>query len=301
MASFSKYRKRRTYRRRRYARKKPVYVRRARRAPLRRLTSRRRILNFTSVKKQDNMQPYVVTSPATGAGTNGPINFAVSSGLRAFVFMPTARTFDVDGVAKDEPSARTKQLTYARGYAEHSRLSLAGSTGWIWRRICFTAKGTNLISGFAAPSGGVVGQNSVYAYTTNGYVRTLYQTTGDPGWVPFYSYLFRGSASIDWNDIMTAKVDTTVVTLKSDRSRVLNPNLNGNKMFDFKDWMPMNHNLMYSDDELGTTLSGSPYSAYGKPGQGDYYVVDLFQPGSGGSSSDNITWQPEGTYYWHEK
>lgn len=289
--------RRKTYRRRTYRRKS--YRRPTR--PSRRPLSRKRILNITSVKKHDNMAPTVMNNPTTGANTAGGIQMTQSTGIKQYLFCPTARSIDFDGVRKDEISARTKTNTYARGYAERNRFNIGGATGWLWRRICFTMKGTDATALFTTPAGQVPGSNTNYAYTSNGYMRNIYEFTADPGRLNFQSYVFAGSVNVDWNDIMTAKVDNSRVTVKSDTTTMLAPDTNGGKLMQKNRWYPMNKSLVYTDDEAGTDQSSLPYSTLGRAGMGDYFIYDLFQPAAGGLSTDALFWQPEGIYYWHER
>jgi hypothetical protein len=63
----------------------------------------------------------------------------------------------------------------------------------------------------------------------------------------------------------------------------------------------MNHNLVYDDDENGDVESSSYNSTTSRAGMGDYYVIDMFQPGAGGSSTDLLQITTNSTLYWHEK
>lgn len=63
----------------------------------------------------------------------------------------------------------------------------------------------------------------------------------------------------------------------------------------------MNQNLVYDDDEAGAAEVTNRFSVDSKAGMGDYYIYDLFSPGTGGTSTDQIVIVPNSTLYWHEK
>lgn len=63
----------------------------------------------------------------------------------------------------------------------------------------------------------------------------------------------------------------------------------------------MNKNLVYDDDESGEQEQGAYTSVDSKAGMGDYYVLDLVQSGTGGSTSDLFLITANSTLYWHEK
>lgn len=63
----------------------------------------------------------------------------------------------------------------------------------------------------------------------------------------------------------------------------------------------MNKNLHYQSDEDGNNQSSSPYSVETKLGLGDYYILDIISAGTGATSSDRMSFDPEATLYWHEK
>ncbi len=117
----------------RYRRKSGYYPRiRVRRRPM----TKRRILNVTSKKKQDNMLPYVQNAQGAGQAL-GPIVIP-STGVTSFIFSPTARNYDPIG---DTTSTRNSQTIFARGFKEKISMRMSDGTAWRWRRIIFAAKG----------------------------------------------------------------------------------------------------------------------------------------------------------------
>ena len=65
-------------------------------------------------------------------------------------------------------------------------------------------------------------------------------------------------------------------------------------------WHPMNHNLIYDEDEIGGKESMGSLSAMNRQSMGDYYIVDFLEPALIGGD-DTITFNPEATLYWHER
>jgi hypothetical protein len=113
--------------------------------------------------------------------------------------------------------------------------------------------------------------------------------------------IFKGAKGVDWNDPIVAPVDTRRVSLKYDKCiTVRSGNANG-AVLEKKLWHGMNKNLVYDDDETGDSESTSYSSVDSKPGMGDYYVLDIIQAGTGGTTGDAILVQANSTLYWHEK
>jgi len=63
----------------------------------------------------------------------------------------------------------------------------------------------------------------------------------------------------------------------------------------------MNKTLVYNDEERGDTEESAYYSVGSKAGMGDYYVVDIFRPRVGSTTSNQLLFSPNTTLYWHEK
>lgn len=63
----------------------------------------------------------------------------------------------------------------------------------------------------------------------------------------------------------------------------------------------MNKNIVYDDDESAITETPDFYSVDSKAGMGDYYIMDIIQPGTGGSSTDLFRMEITASLYWHEK
>ncbi|QCW23626.1 MAG: capsid protein [Gemycircularvirus mouti10] len=284
------YRKRRVIRRKRPIRRR-YGRRRATAKPRRAYVSRKRLLDITSVKKHDNMRPMVRNPDSTI--TPGPIT--VGTGF-ASLYMPSARAFSTIDYAE---SHRTKQSTYSVGYKETLAINCTSGGIWKWRRVVFSTKDPAFYNqtGDALPwidqSTGDVGNmaRSITLLPTSQYVRVR-------------DLLYDGQEGVDWNDQFTAKVDTTRVTLHSDRIVTINPGNETGKALSRKFFYRTGKNLVYDDDEAGASKAVSYTSVGSKLGMGNlmvYDVVLLVVPPNLGVAPASMLFAPEGTYYWHER
>lgn len=225
---------------------------------------------------------------------------AATSGL--FVFCPTAQQFNSDSLSRNQAS-RSATTCYMVGFSEHVRIQTSSGAPWFHRRICFTTRGANYFN-VAAPGDTPTQTTSPYVSTSNGYERLWlngFVNAQSQTIVGQYGLLFRGIQGQDWNDPITAYVDTTRVDVKYDKTRkILSGNSNG-VVRELKLFHPMRHNIVYDDDEAGSGEQTNVYSVDSKQGMGDYYVVDIFTAGIGGSSSDLLSVNSTSTLYWHEK
>lgn len=192
-------------------------------------------------------------------------------------------------------ATRTAQTCFMRGLAENIEITTNDGLPWQWRRICFTFKGKDV---FNAITG--TGQ-SLSLETSNGYVRVVNTAYGSTAVGALQGLLFRGAAGVDWSNIMIAPTDNTNVSIKYDKTCTIASGNEEGVIRNYKRWHPMNKNLVYNDDEQGGTETFSGYSTAGKPGMGDYYVVDIFQPRVSGTASSLLRFEPSATLYWHEK
>lgn len=266
--------------------------------------SNKRILNLTSRKKRDTMLSYTNTSVTTPVGSptynTGP---ATLRGDQTYLFawVPTARSItDGTGITNSvyEISQRTATSCYMRGLKEAVNIRTNSSNAWQWRRICFTFKGYTLY-----PTDNQ--NNQPYQYFSEvanlGMVRTMNNlNTNDKG-NRLLERIFRGTQNEDWLNVFNAMVDTQRVSVMSDRTRTIASGNDSGVVRTYKQWYPMNKNILYNDEEAGDDMIGSYTSAQSKVGMGDYYIVDFFQCSDGGDQSDLMTVLPEATLYWHEK
>uniref|UniRef100_A0AAU6S578 Capsid protein n=1 Tax=Myotis mistacinus feces associated gemykolovirus TaxID=3139996 RepID=A0AAU6S578_9VIRU len=295
--------KRSAPRRRSYAKKRSTY-RRRRSSKM----TKKKILNITAVKKRDNMLCYTNSTASAQSGstiysttlpavvTGGqPVNAAST-----FLWCATAR----DGTTSTAGNlgtrftlaTRTSTTPYMIGVKEAIEIQVPTGMPWQWRRICFTYKGP---LGLTYDPG-----TSIATETTSGWSRVTNQIAGDPGSGQQYilfEKLFKGQNTVDWNDVMTAKVDNTRVTLKYDSTCTLSSGNEDGFIRKYNRWHSMYKTLVYDDDELGGGETGRIQSTQGKSGMGDYYICDLFRARAGSATTDQLSFRPEATLYWHEK
>lgn len=263
------------------------YPRRARRAPFRKSTrmSKRRILNTSSVKKQDNM---LALSLDSSGGTPEQRAFDVPGTGALFVWCATARDRGTSsGSDATASSVRERDAVYMRGLKESIIMSTNSAASWRWRRICFTVKGVPLGTGVATE-------------TNSGWTRQLWNRAGTAFSGVVASLIFRGTQGVDWQDVFVAKVDTNNIKVCYDRLRTLSSGNQVGKFFRDKRWYPMNKTLVYQNDEAGEGESNEFFSTNGRAGMGDYYIVDYIDCATL-NSADTLKFQPEATLYWHER
>jgi len=263
--------------------------------------SKRAILNTTSRKKQDNMHVYTnVTAAVPQGGTSYTSGPAVLTGTQQYIFpwCVTARDYtrdtgNVRGLISDQ-ATRTAQTCFMRGLSENIEIVTNDGMPWQWRRICFTLKGTFLTSQTGAGFG-------YYIETSVGYQRSVVTAYGNPIVGAIQAAVFKGAAGVDWSNIMTAPTDNTTVSIKYDKTVTIAAGNEEGTIRNYRRWHPMNQNLVYADDEQGGSEASAVYSTTGKPGMGDYYVVDIFQPRAGATTASQLRFEPSARLYWHEK
>lgn len=294
-------------RRPRRGRRRASYVKRrtyTRRRPM----TKRKILNMTSIKKRDTMLSYTNSTAANQTGgttyaSNVPAIVTGGQGVNGaatFLWCATARdntTTNANGRGTAfDMASRTTTTPYMIGLKEAIEIQVSTGMPWQWRRICFTVKG---------PLG--LTQSSSFGLsseTSAGYVRVLNQVPDDQGSGQQYilfERLFRGQNTVDWNDVMTAKVDTTRVTLKYDKTCSLASGNEDGFIRKYNRWHDMHKTLVYNDDELGGATNAQSFSTIGRAGMGDYYVLDMFRARTGSTTSDQLSFRPESILYWHER
>lgn len=250
-----------------------------------RKTSRRRILNIASRKKRNNVPPvnfnYQGLNPIVGPKVMG------SDRVTFLLWRPTALTFDTD-LTTD--SARNAQTIYWRGIREHAEVVTSSGAAWRWRRVIFSTKANipNLVSNVE---------------TSNGWPRAMVEMSGDPP-APvrnqLESLIFQGQAGQDWSNVFHGKIDNKRVRVHYDKTRHLQSGNDRGKFYTFKQWIPLNKNMNYDDDERGKDESAQSYAAQGIGGLGDVYVYDMFECTTN-DSTFQLSFNPMATLYWHEK
>lgn len=265
--------------------------------------SKKRILNTTSRKKRNGMLTW---SNTTAAGLSRPVAignaYVSATNVGVFVFAPTAMHLDGDSLIRNT-AARTASTIYAKGFSEKIRIQTSSGVPWFHRRVCFTVKGATPFNTVQTGDTPTVSW-APYVDTTNGMERLMLNEDVNNMSTTLsaqYSLLFKGVQGVDWNDTIIAPLDTARVSVKFDKTWTYKSGNNNGTVRELKLWHPMNHNLVYDDDENGENMLTTYFSVDSKLGMGDYYVVDFFQAGQGGGSADLISINLNSTMYWHEK
>lgn len=199
-----------------------------------------------------------------------------------------------------EAAVRTKTTCFMRGLKE--RITVQTNTGscWQWRRICFTMKGNLLYGSDGTNLRWSLLQTDV-GRGAQGMVRVVNSVTGSQPGTNLIDILFKGRNGKDWNNVMSAPTDNTQVTIKYDKTRTIQSGNDDGILRTFSRWHPMGKNLVYNDDEAGSTEEVGRYSVPGKQGMGDYYVVDFVNSAFGSAPTDRMVLGINSTLYWHEK
>lgn len=240
-----------------------------------------------------------VVSPRNPANTTYTAQPAILTGGSAdeymFAWLATYRTYDPNYQpaargTKFQQATRTAQTCYMVGLKETIEIQTSTNCPWQWRRICFTQK----TSAFTP----LPGQN-LFLLGSNGFQRVVNEVNGAKD--SLYRALFQGYGGADWNDPMTAKTDPLRVTIKYDKTITFQSPNDSGTIRAYKRWHPMGKNLVYDDDERGGDEEASGFSVQSKAGMGDYYVIDIFRPRVGSTTTDQLLFRPQSTLYWHEK
>jgi len=296
----------RSGRRRSYGRKRTYRKKRA--------MSTRAILNKTSRKKRNGMLTFS-NSTNTGALATVAQNPLTISGsdsgatLGLVHFRPTAMDLSDSAGGPNSivnQASRTSSICYMKGFAENIRIETSTGNPWFHRRICITSRDAGFIDrntldpsgadrNYAA-SGAIETSNGWQRLASNVLKDTLSNTT--KFWL---DALFKGVQGVDWDDFITAPLDTTRVDVKFDKTWIYRSGNERGVLREKKIWHPMNKNLYYDDDESGAGEATANISVRDKRGMGDYHIFDLFSQGSSGSTSDLLKIRFTSTMYWHEK
>lgn len=301
MAFRRRFRRRRTPRRRRRANRTSIRRRRfTRRRP--RLT-RRRILNITSRKLRDNVISLPIADDPTMPGAVGDPKVLTGDNVYGMLFCPSARSSEwKEGTGQ---YARDMTDIFVRGYGERLTFETAGLGNWLWRRIVFLNRSSDLVDAFPA---GTLEFESTTGAPAVGQTRPLWNilsghSSATTAFQTLEFYLYQGESGLDWSDRFSAKIDSRQITLLSDVTRPLEGRNGAARFHHFQDWFPVNKTLVYDEDEAGQEKSSgvtTKFSTQAKPGCGNLYVYDILACANGGISNE-LRMLPSGTFYWHER
>ena len=258
------------------------------------------------------MLQYANTSTNSGASvTIGPGPMLVN-GASQYVGIWTPTCMDLNNGTGNAPnpvtdsSLRTAQTCFIRGLNENIRIETSTGLPWYWRRVVFCAKDSTwpLFSPNDTPTQTNTGSTDALESSTNGWERLYFNqyVNNAPDTITRWQrVLFRGEQNRDWSDPITASIDTARVDLKSDKLVVIKSGNQSGTNRSFKLWYPANKNLTYADDESGVNESTSAYSVLDKWGMGNMHVLDMFIPGTGAGTGDQLKLTSTSTLYWHER
>lgn len=257
------------------------------------------------------MQPAVITGTSTSPiVTQGGYNSGTDNTFLS-VFSPSQRRPFVPTVPFPSyfTSGRTAQYTYAKGYKERVTIGISGPGSILWRRMVISFKSDPLAGPNATWTqvGGTILDMASGTSTAPDYRRAIsnkFTFAGGSFANNVMNLIFKGNLSQDWSDPATASLDTQFVKVHSDKSIVLNPGTGttaGSAIYKRKFWLPLNSNMIYADDEAGSGDTPSTWAAGGRVGMGDVYVIDYMRKSLGGDTATTWQFNPEGTYYWHER
>lgn len=218
------------------------------------------------------------------------------------MYSPTAQTLDAQSTIANQ-ATRTATTCYVRGLSEHLRIQTSSGVPWFHRRVCFTLKGPNPFQ-VASLIDTPTQPYSPYLDTSNGIERPWLNTQVNAmstTQTNMWGLLYKGVAGKDWDDLIVAPLDTSRISVKFDKTWTMQSGNSNGVVRERKLWHSMNKNIVYDDDESGDIETGSYFSVDSKAGMGDYYVVDIIQPGTGATSSDLLQISTSSTMYWHEK
>lgn len=214
-----------------------------------------------------------------------------------FAWMPTmreARHYDNTDVSGIDASVRQSELCYMRGLKERIHIQTSNGKPWNWRRICFTMKGNDLYRYNES-------SYNLFTLTSNGYARTVNSFEESNLGAELLALLFKGEEGQDWASRYSAQADSSRLSIKFDKTWKIQSGNQYGVLQQKNLWHGMNKNLRYDTEEQGDRTVSTGFSVTSKEGMGDYYIVDLIACGTGGTTSDFLTFQPESTLYWHEK
>nr|AMH87722.1 capsid protein [Pacific flying fox faeces associated gemycircularvirus-11] len=268
-------------------------------------SSLKKMLNLVSTKKRDTMLTYSNTSASKPAGdTAYGAHDATLIGGQSYIFpwIATARpaiTTDNNAGFPIDQACRTASTCYMRGLKERITMQTNTGSAWQWRRICFTMKGDQLYSTDGSNLRWSLMANEVGGVT--GMVRVLNSVSGSNAGSTLVDLIFRGKFGQDWNNVMSAPLDQNLITVKYDKTRSIQSGNDDGILPTYSRWDPMVKNFISGDDENGGFEDTRRYSAGGKAGMGDYYVVDIINSALGSAPTDQLILGINSTLYWHEK
>lgn len=262
--------------------------------------------------------PVVAVNSGGFAGTPGVPYVMTGEKDWIFAFVPSARDSHLNNTSAFPIGQRgmyQRSLTdvYARGYKEFITMATNSGAHWLWRRLVVTMK-TPLWKEF--PLLTVQRQIPLEGGRSSGQVRTLYDIGSVAGVETdlakkVFAVIFEGTLDVDWHNVFNGKPDKRFVKVISDRTTSLKSTNDDAVLRNSKRWYPLNSNMHYNEKEEGDKIKDDPdvatlenqaskFAADGITGMGDVWIFDFFTCASR-VAADELRFQPNGTFYWHER
>lgn len=266
---------------------------------MRRSYSKRKIIDMTARKCKDTMISRPLEAPGVPQGVAGSAAIISGDVVWGSAFAPHARPSSwTEG---ESEYARQKTRTYARGYKENISITTNDTTNWLWRRIVFHAK-QRIWESFPIdtleynpdlPEAGQ--QRAIWNFQPAG---------GGEAAAALHYALFQGTRGVDWSNFFNAPTNKRFVNVLSDKVTKLEGTNGAPRVYNFRKWYPFNGTLIYNEKEVGGNKPSlgeqNKWSAQSMYGFGDIMIVDYFAAAAG-LSTNELSFQCTGTYYWHEK
>lgn len=195
----------------------------------------------------------------------------------------------------DQMSApvRNKREIYLKGFAENIRFDTNSAYPLMVRRVVYATPYK------IALQGGVTGpdtQDTKVVASKKHYIGLGY----GPKNVDVLELVLAGTNQVDWNDILTAKIDNSRIRLFSDKCMTIRSGNTADAFRQFKFYDRINRKLSYDDEESANTIIGSGWAAEAHNGDlQNVYCTYFLQNVSQASISPTI--HQMRTMYWHEK
>lgn len=271
--------------------------------------TKKRILNVSSRKKRNVMLTISNTTdgPSPTNFAVAPLTVSAANGTQTSLWLATAANLIApNGTSRSvtQEASRTATTCYMRGLSEHIRVYTTSGLPWFWRRICFTSKGTDPFQGPDEDDTPTLqslpwfddNARGMERLFLNQNINNMPETIGQQ-----QAVIFKGALGVDWSDPIIAHADTSRISVKFDKTWTIKSGNAVGTHTEKKLWHPMNHNLVYDDDQSGEDQISQYISTTSKAGMGDYYIYDIFSPLPGGQDGDRLIIRANSTLYWHEK
>ncbi len=263
------------------------------------------------------MPPVVVTEG--GFASTPGVPFVMTGQLDyVFAYVPSARDSHLNTptsfpIGQRGMYQRSLSDVYVRGYKEKTTMATNSGAQWLWRRLVVTMK-TPLWKQF--PSLTVQRQIPLDGGRSSGQVRTMFNIGQTPEGESdiakaVYNVIFEGTLDVDWHNVFNAKPDSRFIRVIKDEVTPIQSKNDEAIYKSYNRWYPVNGNMHYNEKEEGDQIKDDPdlvatenaaskFAADGITGAGDLWVFDFFTCASR-TSSDELRFQPNGTFYWHER